>query len=261
MTNEELFEQNINLANKMVWQYKNCGVSFEDLQQLCYLGLWKAIISFDHKHTLSTYAWPVMSNEINQYLRKNRKHFNNMSLSEPVGENMEMEQFIADEKDNIQRLENKIDIENQLKKIEDSSLDDDTKKIFNLYISGCKQSEIAKKMKCSQPQVSRKLKKIIDVDKYVKKENKVMENKNTQIKEEHKNKLIDLNDILFQELKNLMDDSLTQEQLDQEIKVSKQVVSVSQTIINNANLLLQAKKHFDTTENKNSEIAPLLRLQ
>ena len=84
---------------------------------------------------------------------------------------------------------------------------------------------------------------------------------NNEIKQEPRNKLLDLNDFLFQQLEALMDDSLTQEQLDKEIQVSKQVVSVSQTIINNANLLLQAKKHFDTTENKNSEIAPLLRLQ
>lgn len=86
-------------------------------------------------------------------------------------------------------------------------------------------------------------------------------NKNNNVnKEEPKNKLLDLNDFLFQQLETLMDDSLTQEQLDQEIKISKQVVSVSQTIINNANLLLQAKKHFDSTQNNNSEIAPLLSL-
>ena len=82
----------------------------------------------------------------------------------------------------------------------------------------------------------------------------------SKTEEEPKNKLLDLNDLLFQQLTTLMDDSLTQEQLDQEIKISKQVVSVSQTIINNANLLLQAKKHFDTTQNNNSEIAPLLSL-
>lgn len=84
--------------------------------------------------------------------------------------------------------------------------------------------------------------------------------KQSNKKDESKNKLLDLNDFLFQQLETLMDDSLTQEQLDQEIKISKQVVSVSQTIINNANLLLQAKKHFDSTQNNNSEIAPLLSL-
>jgi len=57
-----------------------------------------------------------------------------------------------------------------------------------------------------------------------------------------------------------MDPNITQEEKEEEIKVSKQVVSVSQTIINNANLLLQAKKYFDSTENSQSEISPLLSL-
>ena len=62
--------------------------------------------------------------------------------------------------------------------------------------------------------------------------------------EKPKNKLLDLNDVLFQQLDNLMDPNRTQEEKEEEIKISKQVVSVSQTIINNANLLLQAKKIF-----------------
>ncbi len=76
-----------------------------------------------------------------------------------------------------------------------------------------------------------------------------------------KNNLTDLNNYLFEELERIMDDDLSQEELDREIKVSKQVVNVSQTIINNANLLLQAKKHFDHQGSKNNEIAPLLRLE
>lgn len=75
-----------------------------------------------------------------------------------------------------------------------------------------------------------------------------------------KNKLTDLNDYLFEQLERLNDDDLTQEELDREIAISKQVVKVSQTIINNAQLLLQAKKHFDETGTKNDEIAPLLSL-
>lgn len=75
-----------------------------------------------------------------------------------------------------------------------------------------------------------------------------------------RNKLTDLNDYLFEELEILMDDNLTQEELEKKIKVSKQIVNVSQTIINNANVLLQAKKHFDQVGEDNNKIAPLLRL-
>lgn len=76
-----------------------------------------------------------------------------------------------------------------------------------------------------------------------------------------KNQLLDLNDILFDELNKLMDDNLTQDKLEKELKISKQVVSVSQTIINNANMLLQAKKYFDTTQDDNSKLVPLLSLE
>lgn len=95
------------------------------------------------------------------------------------------------------------------------------------------------------------------------KEEKSIKNINEDRKEEcmEGNNLINLNDFLFEQLKKLNSDNLTQEELDTEIKVSKQVVSVSQTIINNANLLLQAKKHFDQTKEDNSKIAPLLSLE
>lgn len=75
-----------------------------------------------------------------------------------------------------------------------------------------------------------------------------------------RNKLTDLNDYLFEQLERLNDDNLTQDELDRELEISKQVVKVSQTIINNAQLLLQAKKHFDEVGTENSEIAPLLSL-
>jgi len=58
------------------------------------------------------------------------------------------------------------------------------------------------------------------------------------------NTLLELNKYLFDELRSLMDESLSEEELNRELKISKQVVSVSQTIINNANLLLQAKKTY-----------------
>ena len=74
------------------------------------------------------------------------------------------------------------------------------------------------------------------------------------------NKLMDLNDYLFEELQRLNNRDLTQDQLNMEIKISKQIVSVSQTIINNASLLFQAKKHFDSQKVENNEVAPLLRL-
>lgn len=60
-----------------------------------------------------------------------------------------------------------------------------------------------------------------------------------------KNKLTDLNNHLFESIERLMDDDLTPEQLEQEIKRSETVQKVAKTIIDNGNLALQAQKHFD----------------
>lgn len=86
--------------------------------------------------------------------------------------------------------------------------------------------------------------------------------KQNEISEENSqdNTLLELNKFLFDELRTLTDKSLSEEDLNRELKVSKQVVSVSQTIINNANLLLQAKKHIYSTKEDNNKIAPLLSL-
>lgn len=60
-----------------------------------------------------------------------------------------------------------------------------------------------------------------------------------------KNTLTDLNNYLFEAIERLNDDSLSDEQLDREIKRSEAVQKVAGTIISNANLALQAKKHMD----------------
>lgn len=88
----------------------------------------------------------------------------------------------------------------------------------------------------------------------------INEQNKTNKEDTQDNTLLELNNILFDELRTLTDDSLSEEELNRELKLSKQVVSVSQTIINNANLLLQAKKHIDSTKEDNNKIAPLLNL-
>lgn len=55
-----------------------------------------------------------------------------------------------------------------------------------------------------------------------------------------KNKIQDLNDHLFAQLERLNDEDLTQEELEKEIQRSKAVTAVSNQIINNAKLALDA---------------------
>lgn len=59
-----------------------------------------------------------------------------------------------------------------------------------------------------------------------------------------KTSLQDLNNYLFEELERLNDDEelANEENLDKEIKRSKAITSVAQTIINNANTVLDAQK-------------------
>lgn len=60
-----------------------------------------------------------------------------------------------------------------------------------------------------------------------------------------KNKLQDLNNHLFEELERLNDEELEGDKLEQELLRAKAITDVSQTIINNAELVFKAQKHYD----------------
>lgn len=73
-----------------------------------------------------------------------------------------------------------------------------------------------------------------------------------------KNTISDLNNYLFESIERLNDDSLSDEDLEKEIKRSEAVQKVAKTIIDNGALALQAKKHMDEYgKGENVEI-PLL---
>ena len=61
-----------------------------------------------------------------------------------------------------------------------------------------------------------------------------------------KNKLIDLNDHLFEQLERLNDDDLTGDQLDQEIKRAQAMSNCASKIIDNASLALKAYSAINT---------------
>lgn len=60
-----------------------------------------------------------------------------------------------------------------------------------------------------------------------------------------KNTLSDLNNYLFEQIERLNDDSLSDEDLDKEIKRSETVTKIAKTIIDNGSLALNVKKHLD----------------
>lgn len=73
-----------------------------------------------------------------------------------------------------------------------------------------------------------------------------------------KNTLTDLNNYLFEAIERLNDDSLSDEQLDREIKRSEAVQKVASTIISNADLALKAKKHMDEYGKGDSMEIPMI---
>ena len=72
------------------------------------------------------------------------------------------------------------------------------------------------------------------------------------------NSIQDLNQMLFDRIKAIEDDSLTDEQLEKEIKKCETVTKVANVIIQNANLALQAQKQFDEYGTGRTVDIPLL---
>lgn len=73
-----------------------------------------------------------------------------------------------------------------------------------------------------------------------------------------KNTLTDLNNYLFEAIERVTDDSLDDSQLDREIKRSETVQKIAKTIIDNASLTLQVKKHMDEYGQGKSIELPML---
>lgn len=73
-----------------------------------------------------------------------------------------------------------------------------------------------------------------------------------------KNTLSDLNNYLFESIERIMDDELSDEELEKEIKRSETVQKVAKTIIDNGSLALQAQKHFDEYGTNKTIEMPLL---
>lgn len=60
-----------------------------------------------------------------------------------------------------------------------------------------------------------------------------------------KNTLSDLNNYLFEQIERLNDDSLSDEDLEKELKKSDAITKIAKTVIDNGNLALRVKQHLD----------------
>ena len=158
MTKEEIFELNIKLAYKMAWKYKNCGIEFEELKQICCMGLWKAILTYKcEKGALSTYSYLVIRNEVNLFLRRIKKDKNTISIETKIKDNITILDTLCEIESCIDRVHDKIEIK-ELKVTALQAfkgLKDREKIVYKLMIKGKKQKDIAKLLGITQTQVSR----------------------------------------------------------------------------------------------------------
>ena len=60
-----------------------------------------------------------------------------------------------------------------------------------------------------------------------------------------RNTLTDLNNYLFEQLERINDDSLSPEQLEQELRKTDSIVKVSEKIIQNGELAFKTMQHMD----------------
>ena len=71
MSRNELVEKNIKLAYFVAARFQNCGIEYEDLVSICFLGLIKAADTYNPERSkFSSYAYRVMENEVLQEIRR-----------------------------------------------------------------------------------------------------------------------------------------------------------------------------------------------
>lgn len=73
-----------------------------------------------------------------------------------------------------------------------------------------------------------------------------------------KNTLIDLNDHLFAELERLSDEDLKGDDLEFELKRAKGITEVSRNIVDNAKVVLDARKFLDNSFDAEASVPKIL---
>lgn len=157
MSNEELFNKNINIAYKIANKYKvNYPDEFEDITQIALMALWKCILNYNDKYRLSTYAYIVIPSQINMYLRHVKKHEKNISINTVVcydeTKSLTLEDILDDEHDYVNDIISKINLENIFK---DIKLNNRERKIIILRLNGYTQYKMTNVLNISQGLISR----------------------------------------------------------------------------------------------------------
>lgn len=170
---EKLIRHNLRLVAHIVKKYSNAGEA-DDLISVGSIGLIKGIETFEYGKgsQLATYAAKCIENEILMYIRANKKHRSNLSLSESVGVDKEgneitlMDILPLKEDSVFKKVETGILLEKVLKVIDTTLQGREHEIICMRYGIGHPRSytqlEIAAKLKISRSYVSRIEKKAVE---------------------------------------------------------------------------------------------------
>ncbi len=169
---EKLIRHNLRLVAHIVKKYSNAGEA-DDLISVGSIGLIKGIETFEYGKgsQLATYAAKCIENEILMYIRANKKHRGNLSLTESVGVDKEgneitlMDILPVKDENVFSKVETDILME-KVQRIIDRELEGREKQIvclrYGLGYPRCyTQLEIAAKLNISRSYVSRIEKKAI----------------------------------------------------------------------------------------------------
>ena len=157
MTEEakKLIEENMNLARFVAHRFKNTGMEYEDVEAIALYGLSKAAMSYNSGQAkFSTYAVPVIRNEILICLRK--KRIFTVSFEEKIGERT-VEETLGEHCRGIECAEDVLFLRQALPCLNER----ERAVIYEIFWNETDQRDIAKKMGCSQPQVSKLRKRAI----------------------------------------------------------------------------------------------------
>lgn len=170
---EKLIRHNLRLVAHIVKKYSNAGEA-DDLISVGSIGLIKGIETFEYGKgsQLATYAAKCIENEILMYIRANKKHRANVSLSESVGVDKEgneitlMDVLPLKEESVFTKVETGILYEKVIKVIDDV-LDGREREIIRMrygigYPRAFTQLEIAAMLNISRSYVSRIEKKALE---------------------------------------------------------------------------------------------------
>lgn len=165
MTNEEIFNNNVNIAYKIANRYMtNYYEEIEDIRQIALMELWRCVEDWDHIHALTTYAYIRIPRKINIYLRHVKKHEKNISINTVIHKNKDndcftIEDYLEDPIDYIDCLLDDINAEGVLEKIKTSDIE---KEVLKLRMIGLSQKNVGDILGLSQAQISRYQSKIKD---------------------------------------------------------------------------------------------------